>query len=116
MVSISQRRRHGTLPTIADRAGTEDQAGGMSIKPKGQQMNDDEATATCAIDWCMALAYELANVNVCLTDDHDVGSLVNLMDQIGEYFDGDLAAACNAIRTGTLVFAPDDYWFRIRRS
>ena len=66
-------------------------------------------------NWDMALADALEEAGVCLTDDHDVGDLTNLMTQVEEYFDGDLQGACNAIRTGKLTFEPFDDWFRIRR-
>jgi hypothetical protein len=62
------------------------------------------------------LATALANAGVRLTDDHDVGDLLNLMDQIGEYFGGDLVAAVEAIRTGRLAFEPVDDWYRVRLS
>lgn len=73
-------------------------------------------TATGAIDWNMVLADELDAAGVCITKDKYLDDLLSLMQEIDALFDGDLPAACNAIRTGTLVFEPDDYWFRIRRS
>ena len=67
-------------------------------------------------NWDMALADELEEAGVCLTDDHDVGDLLNLMDEIDQLYDGDFQAAVNAIRTGRLTFEPIDDWFQIRRS
>jgi hypothetical protein len=67
-------------------------------------------------NWDMALADALENAGVCLTDEHDVGDLLSLMNQVEEYFDGDLQSACAAIRTGRLTLEPIDDWFQIRRS
>ena len=79
-------------------------------------MSDDEVTATGAIDWDLALAGELRRAGVCISRDNYLDDLLSLMQEIEALFDGDLPAACNAIRTGTLVFEPNNYWFQIRRS
>jgi hypothetical protein len=79
-------------------------------------MSDDEVTATGAIDWDMALAYELDRVGVCITKDNYLDDLLSLMQEIEALFDRNLPGAVNAIRTGMLKFEPDDHWFRIRRS
>ena len=79
-------------------------------------LSDDDVTATGEVDWHTVLAYELDEVGVCIAEDRYLDDLLNLMDQVAQLFDGDLQAACNAIRTGKLVFEPDDHWLRIRRS
>jgi len=68
------------------------------------------------IAWDMVLADELDRAGVRITEDQYLDDLLGLMQEIEAPFDSDLPAACNAIRTGTLVFGPGDYWFRVRRS
>lgn len=79
-------------------------------------LGEDEVDLDGTINWDMALANELETIGVSLSDDHDVGDLVNLMNQIDLYYAGDLQAACDAIRTGKLMFKPVDDWYEIRRN
>jgi hypothetical protein len=57
MVSVSQHRLYGTLPTIADRAGAEDQAGGLNLeatapRKKAKQMTTVLEMGQHILDLC----------------------------------------------------------------
>lgn len=58
----------------------------------------------------------LAAIGIVLTEDHNVGDLINLMEEIAFLYDDDWGAACEAIRTGQIAFEPIPDWWIVRRN
>jgi hypothetical protein len=67
------------------------------------------------MDWD-DLGDALMAIGIILTEDHDVGDLVNLMEEIAFLYDDDWGRAYEAIRTGQIAFEPIPDWWIVRRN